>query len=388
MRHTFIRIVCLAAMCLSTAAEASIIRLRRTATVDNSLIRLSDIADIYTGGDDADYFLGNLTLAPAPLPGSRVRLRLEQIESRLRAHEVSAADIEFQGSTIVVVSRDSRQTSPRSKYRRKTSSDVRLASATDATESRQELQQTASPRSQSPFVKSAELQLARDLTESLIREFVSVRAPDWGTPFVQPLISTSDVPAILSARSDSIRVNSLTRIGDDHYSASLSLPNANAQSSVISIRVRIARKPKVFAARRHIPSGSVLTAHDLIEVEVDNENNGITNLDAIVGMETRRSLSPDEVIRDSNLTAVDLVRRGDIVRVRASIGGIRVYRDFRAKQSGAMNDIVTLTSLIGKDVLPARVTGTREATIVESRGTSSPGRTASTADNTAVRRIE
>ncbi|MGZ0169757.1 MAG: hypothetical protein ACKVHE_09385 [Planctomycetales bacterium] len=78
-------------MCLLTGgliatgsnANATIVRLHSSVTVDKSLVHLSDVADVFADDAQATANLESITLTTSPIPGNSTRLKLDDIRSRL-----------------------------------------------------------------------------------------------------------------------------------------------------------------------------------------------------------------------------------------------------------------------------------------------------------------
>ena len=86
-------------------AKATIVRLHRSATVDKALVHLGDVADVFADDAQTAANLSSITLTTAPIPGNSTRLKLGDIRSRLSRFKIEIGALEFQGSSIVRVTR-------------------------------------------------------------------------------------------------------------------------------------------------------------------------------------------------------------------------------------------------------------------------------------------
>jgi flagella basal body P-ring formation protein FlgA len=124
----------------------------------------------------------------------------------------------------------------------------------------------------------------------------------------------------------------------------------------------------VVAARRNVPRGAVLSASDveLRQLEAGEENLAgtcLTSLDQALGRETKRVLRAGAPVPAADLRSVPLIRRGDLVTVRARSNGVVVRMDAKAHGDGSRGETVKLVTLDGRRELFARVVGFHEAEV-------------------------
>ncbi len=74
-----------------------------TACVSTSTVLLRDIAIVRASDAATMTRLENVALAPAPAPGRRMRLDFAEIRSRLEATGIPAVELNYSGSSVVVV---------------------------------------------------------------------------------------------------------------------------------------------------------------------------------------------------------------------------------------------------------------------------------------------
>ena len=80
-------------------------------------------------------------------------------------------------------------------------------------------------------------------------------------------------------------------------------------------------------------------------------------------MEARQAIAAGDVIFTDKVQAPMLVKRGELIKVVAQGGGIRVSTTARGRQDGARGELVQLESLETREIYDARVTGFREAAV-------------------------
>ena len=83
----------------------------------------------------------------------------------------------------------------------------------------------------------------------------------------------------------------------------------------------------------------------------------------VVGKQTTKAIAEGKVLTPDVVQAPLLVRRGDVVTVYARTAGIRIHTTARAKDDGAMSDLVTVESLTDRKSFTARVCGPRETEV-------------------------
>tara|TARA_R110002072_G_scaffold302999_1_gene491018 strand:+ start:46621 stop:47838 length:1218 start_codon:yes stop_codon:yes gene_type:complete len=381
---------------IASTAHATIVRLHSSATVDTALIHLGDVADVFADDDQAAAELSRITLDTSPIPGNSTRLKLDEIRSRLLKFHVEVGALEFQGSSIVLVTRRGQLPASASPW-----SPTKLARATPRTPAPLPFRKTelASYSTRSPRkvfdprdIPTADIRLAETVIHDLVKNYLSEWAPDWGTPIIHPLLATPDVPTILSARAGNLKIVSGKPLTDDLFALTVAVPtgefttsaitseNDDAASTVKSVlvRVRVTRRPKVLAARRIIAQGQVIQETDLEWREVDDIRNGASDPETIVGMEARNNIRQGDLVKSSSVKPPTLIQRDELVKVTVQSGTIRLTRTLKARRSGILNDIIELVSLdrSSKETLLVRVTG---------KGTAEPLNTNSRDDAPAIR---
>ncbi|MFT5325862.1 MAG: flagella basal body P-ring formation protein FlgA [Planctomycetaceae bacterium] len=382
-------LVCFMACGLSataSAAHAAIVRLHSSVTVDKALIHLGDVADIFADDDQTAAKLQMITLSTSPIPGNSARMKLDQIRSRLLKFDVEIGALEFQGSSIVLVTR--RGQLPVSTYpsNRTTLAKARNRVVAPRTMRRTELAgyATTTPRTISNLsnIATSDIRLAENVIQDLVRDYLSEWASDWGTPIIHPLLAIQTVPTILSARSGNLKIVSGKPVSEDIFLLTVAIPtgevspagtndtgSASDKSNVetVQVRVRVTRRPKVLAARRAITQGQVIREADLEWQEVDDLRNGTADPETVVGMEARRTIRQGDFVKESSVKPPTLIRRDEDVNITVKFGSIQVTRTFKARRDGTLNDIIELVPIdsTSKKTFAARVIGQGQAKLLD-----------------------
>ncbi len=351
----------LAVLWIPHAVDAAIVRLKRTAQVKSSLIRLRDVAEIYTDSAVQDAQLGDVMVGPAPLPGTRLQLQARTIQAQLASRGIASGNIDLQGSSVVLVtrSREPQASSPHKIIH--PGPGTRPVASDDTDRTSRQLRKT-----RLPDLSARDFQLAQQVVENLVRQYLQQAAPDWGHPKIQPLLTTADAPRILKARAGNPQILSGVQLDDERYLLTLAIPEAvepEPKISQVDVKVRIVRRPKVFAVSRPVAKGELIHSDDLVEVETDDERNGVTDPTDLVGMEATQGLKAGAAIRSTQVKPPLLVRRRETVEVISVHGSVKVRQFFVAKADGRKGERLLLESLDGSQKVHATVTGPQQAVI-------------------------
>jgi flagella basal body P-ring formation protein FlgA len=393
LKHTMLTLcLTIGLSAISSAAHATIVRLRSSATVDNGLIHLGDVADVFADDELAAAELQQITLSTSPIPGNSTRLKLDQIRSRLSKFDVEVGSLEFQGSSIVLVTRRGKLqasvvASPRTTLAGATMSRTTLAGANDRVAVPRPFRKTELDNHKSTSLRTisnlrdistADIRLADTVIHDLVRDYLTDWAPDWGTPIIRPLLAVATVPTILSARSDNLKIVDGKLVSDDVFLLTVAVPTGELTSATdtsaaaaaatpavknVQVRVRLTRRPKVLAARRSIQHGQIIREADLEWRAVDDLRNGTSEPKALVGMEARRTIRQGDFVKLSAVKPPTLIKRDDEVKVTVTFGNIQAIRIMKARSDGILHDVIQLVPFdkSSKETLVVRVTGKGQA---------------------------
>ena len=373
----------------ASTAHATIVRLHRSATVDNALIHLGDVADVFADDEKAADRLEKITLRTSPIPGNSTRIRLDEIRSRLSKFNVEVGAIEFQGSSISLVTRKRQfvtqagqlTASAASRHRTKLASIGRRVPQPRPFRKTELAGHALIPTravSSVRDISTADIRLAETVIHDLVRDYMSEWAADWGTPVITPLLAIPTVPKLLSAHSGNLKIVSGRPLSDDIFLLKIAIPTGSVSTTepsagmtpsvkasieTVDVRVRVTRRPKVLAARRSIAQGQVIREADLEWREVDDLRNGTSEPETVVGMEARRTIREGDFVKVSSVKPPTMIKRDELVKVAVTRGSVRVIRTLQARRDCILNDIISLVPPKGStgEPLPVRVTGRGKA---------------------------
>ncbi|WDQ16811.1 flagellar basal body P-ring formation chaperone FlgA [Rhodopirellula sp. P2] len=131
------------------------------------------------------------------------------------------------------------------------------------------------------------------------------------------------------------------------------------------IRVTFTPKPAVVVARRPLQRGHRVGPGDVHlqpSPVTDLSGDQVMDVNEVIGMEVVGLIRADVPLRPSDFAAPRLVRRGDLVEVQVTGGGIRVTTTAKALGDGAQNELIEIETLSPKRRLLAKVV---EPSVVE-----------------------
>nr|WP_236696484.1 flagellar basal body P-ring formation chaperone FlgA [Rhodopirellula islandica] len=131
------------------------------------------------------------------------------------------------------------------------------------------------------------------------------------------------------------------------------------------VRVTFTPKPAVVVARRPLQRGHRVGPGDVHlqpSPVTDLSGDQVMDVNEVIGMEVVGLIRADVPLRPSDFAAPRLVRRGDLVEVQVTGGGIRVTTTAKALGDGAQNELIEIETLSPKRRLLAKVV---EPSVVE-----------------------
>ncbi len=101
---SIVGLVCLSLAALSaTPVRAAEVQLRPEVHTQRGVLLLSDVAEIFTGSSQEAAILSAAELMPAPTPGTRISIRMRDIQDSLSMRGVNLTNVQFTGAAQVVV---------------------------------------------------------------------------------------------------------------------------------------------------------------------------------------------------------------------------------------------------------------------------------------------
>lgn len=192
--------------------------------------------------------------------------------------------------------------------------------------------------------------------EQVAREHLvkSADAAGWRDPkFDVAAVLTRTIPACkgkVKVEAADVRVPSRMRLIAE-------CPGTDGWQYDFIVRAKITSTVAVMAA--DVPAGRPVTPGDIAfeprDITLATET--IASESALAGMQARRSLRTGELLRQNMLVEMQLIKRGDPVRIVAHREQIEVSMAGEALDPGARGNVIRVRNVNG-NVIRARVTGT------------------------------
>lgn len=125
----------------------------------------------------------------------------------------------------------------------------------------------------------------------------------------------------------------------------------------------------IVVARRTLNRGDIIR-----DVDVELQPNApsaqpfqiATERRAVVGMEVLSPIREGQAIHLTQLRKPLLVKRGEVIRVRAQAAGVQVMTTAKATEDGSLGDIILVQSLESREKYPTHVTGLQQVEVYAS----------------------
>lgn len=364
--HTQHRMFCLLVVGLilcgfeSQLGLAAVVRLRSSVTVENTILKLGDVADVFD--DDADFVesLKAISLQPAPAPGLHARLNLDLIRDRMRAHGVDPSQVDFNGSITIMVTR--KPDSPLGLPHRPFASVPHRVITTASQDSQTGMTNVSKTRDSHPELNLSTKQhtTARQMVIHAIEDELARSGQDWGKPSIFIRLTPTQVLEVLSA-VDGLRVADGKVLSDERFEVVIAFQTADGRSESVRVIADIKQRPRVLAAKYTIARGALITKSDVELKEVDDERNGVTDPQLVIGKEARNEIRAGVCIKADAVVEPLMIRKGDLCDVVTRVAGTQVSAQCRALKDGRLGDSIGFETSDRRDPLYARVVGVKQA---------------------------
>lgn len=331
LRLNVIVMLCIGAIvaCAGVTNGAEI-KLRGDCRPAGALVRLGDIADIYSNDETQSRSLSALDLFPAPAVGQSRFVRVREIQDALILRGINLAQHQFTGASQVEISTPGESSKSR----------LRPVSTTMA--------------------KQAELAVAAAITRYLRQRTGSQETWDIKLALSEDqcrlvagidrkLTVTGGQSPWLDVQQFTVQVEASSGAGRFEISADVTLPPAVAVTTHPLARGAIVRAADVELRR---------------DVDVPADGDVFHRLEDVIGQEVNQTIAGGVVVGRDVVRSPILVRRGDAVSVYARSSGLQVRTTGRATEEGGLGDLIAVETLQkNRQSFFARVSGPQEVEI-------------------------
>jgi flagella basal body P-ring formation protein FlgA len=335
--------LCLLCLCLAAmnaaAAQAAELQLRPEIHTEKNLLLLSDVAEIFTGSSQEAAALAAVELMPAPAPGTRLNIRMREIQDLLSMRGVNLTNVLFTGAAQVVVIGGA---DPAEKFNARRPAKV--------------------------LVQQAQ-RIAVDAIVQHLRAKAGAN-DDWQ---VAVELEDGQVAPLVAAR-DSIKVKGGAEPWVGQQSFEFHLPNGDGAAR-LEIVAQVSLPPSVVVTMHALPKGTIVRACD---VQLKRLKPGVApgelfqTIDDVIGKEAVRNIPVGQTLDENFVHPPLLVRTGEVVTVFGRNGGILVRMPARARENGGEGDLVSVESLLDRQTFLARVSALHEVEVFAGATTTAP----------------
>ena len=321
------------ACCSATGAE---IRLRAEAIPQTALVRLADVASLFTADDAEQERLERIGLFPAPPVGQRRFITAREVEDALRLAGENLLEHTVSGASRVTV------LGPR-------------------------------PLAEPKPISTAVV----DRAKQRVREAIGERLlPGFGRQTAERIavtVADRDADALAHATGQLVVAGKvMDQAGPQNVTIEFETREGPQK---VQLAVAIEAPEMVVVATRSLARGATIREADVTLAATTQTRGGtqagFVSLDSVLGMELTRPAVADRAITEVMIRRPRLVLRGDVVTVHSVGQGVRVTLDARAVEDGSMGDLIRVESLSDRTAFFARVNGMQQVEVY-ARGTSVP----------------
>lgn len=315
-KHVVMMIAAIAAAC--SASEAAEIRLKPSVVVDSTIVRLGDVAEVTAPFPQEAEALAATELFPAPIPERRRYVQAREVIDLLVRRGVDFSVHRVAGAETIKISRAKPQPI------------------------------AAEQPSPAASIRSQERQAAEERLRQVMLEYFQQRTVD-SLPAEQAAgmeveFEAGDelVRAVLVAERLTVVADAVESIAGHQQLVIL----ADQARFPMDVQLRVPQG--VVVAARPLARGAVVRAIDVrMEYESPQRVTRVAyhSVDSLVGKQLTTSIGVGRPIAKNSVREPIVVRRGDVVSVIASVGGVAVRTDGKVRDDASAGEVVEIESL-------------------------------------------
>jgi flagella basal body P-ring formation protein FlgA len=208
------------------------------------------------------------------------------------------------------------------------------------------------------FVERSFIEISRDKIKFLVSEY----------------ISNNLINNLSDARIKDIRVSENLKLPGGRITYTVKPPRSNDMAGKIPFAVNFEVNGKfykrvwatatveifthVVVTKKPLGRHKPITEDDIEMKKMDLAklpSNVITDPEVVLGQRTRRAIGSHTVLRSNLVEFPPLLKRGDVVRILAEIGGIKITALGQVKKKGRLGERIPVMNFDSKKILYARV---------------------------------
>ncbi len=312
----------------ATAAE---VRLRAQCTATGPVVKLGDVAEIFTADRRQADRLAAIELFPAPLAPQQRFLQVRELQDLLVLRGVNLTEHSFSGSSQVTVQ-------------------GRVQAA----------------RTEAPAAAALPVAAVRKINQRIceaVAQYLREHAEAGGQWIVEAQLSDADAHAVAEGgRKLTISGGSPPWIGAQQFTVSVTSPKGPLR---FTLDAQVSLPATVVVAARALGRGMVIHPSDveMAHAAVDGGGGDFHAIADVIGKETTAAIAAGKPLTQDAVRPQLLVRRGEVVSVYARAAGIRIRTMARARDDGGEGELVAVETLTDRSTFFARVSGIREVEV-------------------------
>jgi len=350
----------MAALLGAKTIRAAEVHLRPSHQCRAPLVLLGDIADVHAADTQRAAALARIELFPAPAAGRVRNVRLREIQDVLALRDVDLADCRFGGASVISIRGPSDTKASKPTSRRVSSATVRQTERMV----REAIVGYLQEHDGAEAGWDVSVDLDRDQAQRLATAGPDLKIAGGRKPW-EGIQTFTVILGRQSRQRKDVSGRFPFRLADHRR-------NASATGERIAVRARVARPATAVVAARSLRRGQIVRAADvrLQPVRSDVKSKEfVYRIDDVVGKETTRSVATGQAFDHRYVRPPILVRRSEVVTVRAHAAGVKVTTSARALEEGSKGDLITVESLLNRERYAARVVGIQEVAVYPRRMT-------------------
>jgi flagella basal body P-ring formation protein FlgA len=291
------------------------VTVRAAAEVPARDVTIADVATLHGGTPELREWIGRLDLSDPPRAGQSIRITAPQMAFRIRLAGLDDRLFTVEGSR-----------------------DVR--------------------------VSPANCELSDHDLFAVAEKFVRERLP-WEQEDITVQLVQSPAKIIVAAARSEVRLEPnlrLQRIPSGRVRIDVSIWANGRKQQEIPVVVHVTVYQRVAIAKRRIDRGQLLT-DDNIHFDrrsVEGASDFVTAKDAPIGQRAKRSIAASLIVASTDIEPADnekqvIVKQGDVVKLIARAGGMRLATTGEALQEGAAGKMIRVRNVDSKLVVTGRV---------------------------------
>lgn len=150
------------------------------------------------------------------------------------------------------------------------------------------------------------------------------------------------------------------------FVAEIRTPSDNGETLLTSLSGQTIEVQTIPILAHPVPRGEIITAADLKSHRMPISRMGanvVTDIDDVIGMQTKRALRPGQPLRTADLKAPTLIKKGAMVTMTFAADGLKLTNIGRAMETGGAGDIINVLNPRSRQTVMARITGSNRVSV-------------------------